>query len=55
MDEDEDSEEKDGHGLDKDRRLAERREKRAEEEKSEPLDPPFPYGVMSFDPLMVMR
>lgn len=50
MDEDEDSEEKDGHGLDKDSRLVERRERKAEEEKPGPLDPPFPFRVISFDP-----
>ena len=49
MDEDEDNEEKDGFGLDKDRRLTERRERTAEEGGPEPLDPPFPYRVISID------
>jgi hypothetical protein len=53
MDEDEDNEEKDGFGLDKDRRLTERRERTTEERGPEPLDPPFPYWVISIDPLMV--
>lgn len=53
MDEDENSEEKDGFGLDKDRRLVERRERTTEERGPEPLDPPFPYWVISIDPLMV--
>jgi len=55
MDEDEDNEEKDGFGLDKDRRLTERRERTAEEGSSEPLDPPFPYPVVSFDPIFLGR
>ena len=51
MDEDEDIEEKDGFGLDKDRRLTERRERQAEEgDRPEPLDPPFPYQFVSPDP-----
>ena len=52
---DEDNEEKDGFGLDKDRRLTERRERTAEEGSSEPLDPPFPYPVVSFDPIFLGR
>jgi hypothetical protein len=55
MDEEEDNEEKDGFGLDKDRRLVERRERMAEEGGLEPLDPPFPYRVVSFDPILVRR
>jgi hypothetical protein len=47
MDKDEDIEEKDGFGLDKDRRLVERREPRDEEGVPEPLDPPFPYQASS--------
>ena len=53
MDEEEDIEEKDGFGLDKDRRLVERRERREEEDMPEPLDPAFPYRVISFDPKAV--
>jgi hypothetical protein len=49
MDKDEDIEEKDGFGLDKDRMLAERRERREEENGPKPLDPPFPYRVISVD------
>lgn len=55
MDEDEDTEEKDGHGLDKDSRLLEQRERKAEEEKLEPLDPVFPFRVVSFDPIFLGR
>ncbi len=55
MDEDEDNEEKDGFGLEKDRRLAERREKIAEEGGPEPLDPPSPYRVVTFDPIFLGR
>jgi hypothetical protein len=55
MDKDEDIEEKDGFGLDKDRRLLERRERKEEEEGPEPLDPPFPYRVVSFDPIFAGR
>jgi len=55
MDEDEDIEEKAGFGLDKDRRLVERRERKAEGVGPEPLDPPFPYRVMTFDPSFVLR
>lgn len=53
MDDNEDREEKDGFGLDKDRRLVERRERSNEEHGPEPLDPAFPYRVISIDPLMV--
>ena len=55
MDEDEDNEEKDGFGLDKDRRLTERRERSNEERGHEPLDPAFPYRVVSFDSSMLFR
>lgn len=55
MDEDENSEEKDGFGLDKDRRLAERRDRQAEEGGPDPLEPPFPYRVISFDPSWFTR
>jgi hypothetical protein len=50
MDDNEDSEEKDGFGLDKDRRLVERRERGEEEDVPESLDPAFPYRVISSDP-----
>ena len=37
------------YGLDKDARLAAKRQKAQEEEKEpEPLDPPFPYYVLPF-------
>jgi|GEM_PF-3133539 len=49
MDDNENSEEKDGFGLDKNRRLVERRERTTEEQGPEPLDPPFPYRVISPD------
>jgi hypothetical protein len=49
MDDNKDKE-KDGFGLEKDRRLAESRERKAEEGGPEPLDPPFPYRVISPDP-----
>ena len=52
MDENEDNEEKDGFGLDKDRRLAERREQNAKDGGPEPLDPSFPYRVLPPDPRM---
>jgi hypothetical protein len=55
MDEDEDIEEKDGFGLDKDRRLTERRERKEEEDGPEPLDPAFPYRVISINPLLFGR
>jgi hypothetical protein len=55
MDEDEDNEEKDGFGLDKDRRLTERRERTAEESGPESLDPSFPYRVISIDPNLYRR
>jgi len=55
MDENEDREEKDGFGLDKDSRMMDRRERTAEEGWPEPLDPPFPYRVVSFDPIFVRR
>lgn len=49
MDDNEDIEEKDDFGLDKDRRLTERRERREEEDRPEPLDPEFPYRVISVE------
>lgn len=55
MDDNEDREKKDGFGLDKDRRLVERRERKAEEDGPEPLDPPFPYRVISIDPFLLGR
>jgi hypothetical protein len=41
--------------LDKDRRLLERRERQAEEGGPEPLDPPFPYRVISPDSFLSGR
>lgn len=55
MDTDEDIEERDGFGLDKDRRLTERRERTAEESGPESLDPSFPYRVISIDPNLYRR
>ena len=55
MDDNKDNEEKDGFGLEKDRRLTERRERTAEESGPEPLDPPFPYRVTSLDQNFVRR
>ena len=55
MDEEENSEEKDTFGLDKDRRLVERRERVEEEDVPEPLDQAFPYRVVSFDSSMLFR
>jgi hypothetical protein len=55
MDEDENGEEKDGFGLDKDRRAVERRERREEEDVPESLDPAFPYRVISIDPNLYRR
>jgi hypothetical protein len=55
MDENEDSKEKDDFGLDKDSRLMDRRERRAEEGGPDPVDPPFPYRVVSLDPIFVRR
>lgn len=42
-------------GLDKDARLARRREARKEERKIVPLNPPFPYRVVPFDPKWIVR
>jgi hypothetical protein len=50
MDEKEENEEKNGFGLDKDQRLVNRRERKEEEDGPEPLDPEFPYRVISSDP-----
>lgn len=55
MDENEDSGEKDGFGLDKDRRLVERRNRQAEEDKPDGLDPIFPFRVASFDPEIIWQ
>jgi len=55
MDEDEEIKEKDGFGLDKDRRLTERRERGEEESGPESLDPSFPYRVISIDPNLYRR
>lgn len=55
MDEDENSKEKDGFGLDKDQRLMGRRERQTEENMPELLDPPFSFRVVSFDPILVRR
>ena len=55
MDDNKDNEEKDGFGLDKDRRLLDRRERRDEEDLPEPLDPPLPYRVISINPLLFGR
>jgi len=55
MDENKDIEETDGFGLDKDSRLMERRERQADDGGPEPLNPPFSYRVVSFDPIFVER
>jgi hypothetical protein len=55
MNEEEDRKKKDGFGLDKDRRQVERRERRDKEDGTEPLDPAFPYRVISFDSSMLFR
>jgi len=47
-----DKDDKDGFGLDKDARLARRREDRREGSRPEPLDPPFPYFPIPFDPIL---
>lgn len=44
-----------GFGLDKNARLAATREKQADDNRPAPLDPPFPYRVVSFDPIFVRR
>ena len=44
-----------GYGLDKNSRLEAKRAEDQEEEQVEPLDPPFPYRVIAFDPVMVTR
>ena len=48
-------EQNDGFGLDKNARLTALREQRAEDNRPAPLDPPFPYRVVSFDPILVRR
>ena len=55
MDENKDNGEKDGFGLEKDRRLAEQRERQAEEDKPDGLDPIFPFRVVSFDPDIIWQ
>ena len=45
----------DGFGLDKTARLTAQRQQRAEEDRPKPLNPPFPYRVVSFDPIFVRR
>jgi hypothetical protein len=42
-------------GLDKNARLATMREQQVEENRPMPLDPPFPYRLLSFDPNFVRR
>ena len=44
-----------GYGLDKNSRLEAKRAEDKEEDRVEPLDPPFPYRVIAFDPSMVSR
>jgi len=55
MDDNKSDQEKDGFGLEKDRRLTERRERTTEEQGPEPLDPPFPYRVISPDSFLSGR
>lgn len=55
MDKDEDNKERDAFGMDKDRRLVERRERREEEDVPESLDPAFPFRVISFDPPWILQ
>lgn len=47
--------ESDGFGLDKNARLEAKRAAEEEEEKPEPLDPPFPHRVIAFDPVLLRR
>ena len=42
-----------GYGLDKNARLDAKRAEIKETDRVEPLDPPFPYRVIAFDPVMV--
>ena len=42
-----------GYGLDKNSRLDANRAEDKENEQVEPLDPPFPYRVIAFDPVML--
>ena len=44
-----------GFGLDKDARLQAGRQRDAEENRPDPLDPPFPFRVIGFDPIMATR
>jgi hypothetical protein len=43
----------DGFGLDKKARVEAKWAKAVEDQKPEPLDPPFPYRVIAFDPVMI--
>jgi hypothetical protein len=45
----------DGFGLDKTARLTAQRERRAEDDRPKPLNPPFPYGVISIDLFLLGR
>jgi hypothetical protein len=47
--------ESNGFGLDKNARLEAKRAAEADDEKPEPLYPPFPYCVVAFDPVVVTR
>ncbi len=53
MNERESTKESDGFGLNKNARLEAKRASEEEDQKPEPLDPPFPYRVIAFDPVMV--
>jgi hypothetical protein len=55
MRETQDTEERDGFGLDKDARRKAKRTVDAEAWKPDPLDPPFPYRVMTFQSIMMRR
>jgi hypothetical protein len=49
MDDNRGDQEKDDFGLNKDRRLVARRERREEDYAPEPLDPVFPYRVIEVE------
>ena len=53
MNEWEETKESNLFGLGKESRLRAKRAKEEEKVKPEPLDPPFPYRVIGFDPIMV--
>jgi hypothetical protein len=53
MNEPEKPEEKESFGLDKTARLAAERAEVEENGRPEPLDPPFPFRVIAFDPVTV--